>query len=59
MLITCVSFAEGMNKHLKQNIPEDQQEQLDNYFRKELTKIYETKEESVLMKYEIRRNEYA
>jgi hypothetical protein len=53
---TCIAFAEGVNAKLKANYPA---KDLEVFLRTELTKNYEAKEELILNKHIISKDEYA
>jgi hypothetical protein len=53
---SCISFVEGVNSKLKANYP---QKDLEVFLRTDLTKTYDAKEDLILVKYMVSKDEYA
>jgi len=56
MYSNCISFAEGVNTKLKAKYPENE---LTQYLRGEVAKLYESKEALIIDKYGVSKEEYS
>ena len=56
MYSNCISFSEGVNTKLKSKFSQDD---LSIYLRTEMAKLYENKEELIISKFSVSKDEYA